>query len=130
MFRLAALYFAIVFGTGFLLGPIRLLVLVPRLGSRWAELAEMPVMLAAIVCAARWIVRRTAPPLPRRSWQGVGLIALVLMLAAEFGLVLQLRGIPLAEYFATRDPVSATAYYLSLLAFAAMPAEFARRQRR
>ena len=43
------------------------------------------------------------------------------MLAAEFGLVLALRGITFAQYFATRDPVSGTAYYLMLLLFAVLP---------
>ena len=53
-------YFALVFGAGFVLGPIRLLWLVPRVGTRTAELLEMPVMLAVIIVAARWLVRRLA----------------------------------------------------------------------
>ncbi len=32
------LYFAVVFGVGFVLGPIRILWVVPRLGARMAEL--------------------------------------------------------------------------------------------
>jgi hypothetical protein len=51
----------------------------------------------------------------------MGGVALVLTLAAEFGLVLQLRGLSLQEYFASRDPVSGTAYYLMLGVFALMP---------
>jgi hypothetical protein len=37
-----------VFGTGFVLGPIRVLWAVPRLGERVAELMEAPLMLVAI----------------------------------------------------------------------------------
>ena len=59
MAKAGLLYFALVFGTGFLLGPIRLLWLVPRFGTRIAELMEMPVMLVVIVLAARWTVRGT-----------------------------------------------------------------------
>ena len=51
-------YFALVFGVGFLLGVVRVLALVPRLGERWAELAEMPLMLVAIILSARVVVRR------------------------------------------------------------------------
>ena len=35
-------YFAVVLGAGFILGSIRVPLLVPRLGERIAELIEMP----------------------------------------------------------------------------------------
>jgi hypothetical protein len=117
----ALAYFAIAFGAGFLLGPIRVLWLVPQVGERAAELIEMPIMLVVIVWAARWIVRRFATPSPASTKLAIGAVALVLMLAAEFGLVLGLRGIPLSEYFSTRDPVAGAVYYLMLVLFAAMP---------
>lgn len=50
------LYVALVFEAGFVLGLIRILWRVPRAGGRTAELVEMPVMLAIIMLAARWIV--------------------------------------------------------------------------
>lgn len=71
----ALFYFMIVFGIGFLLGPIRILWLVPRVGVRIAELLEMPLMIIVIVIAARWTNRRFAQinqPLARLS---IGLIA-------------------------------------------------------
>jgi len=47
------------------LGTVRVLLPVPRFGTRTAELLEMPVMLVAIVIVARWVVRRlAAPPAP------------------------------------------------------------------
>ena len=51
-------YFAIVLGTGFVLGVVRVSFLVPRIGERWAELAEMPIMATAIFFAAGYILRR------------------------------------------------------------------------
>lgn len=51
----------------------------------------------------------------------MGCMALVLMLIAEFGFVLWIRGLSIKEYFATRDPVSGAAYYLLLIVFAIMP---------
>jgi hypothetical protein len=121
------LYFALVFATGFVLGSLRILWVVPRLGERTAELLEMPVMLLAIVVAARWVVRRAAvPPTPLHRL-GMGGVALALMLIAEFGVVLRLRGLSVAGYLADRDPVSGTVYYAMLLVFGAIPLLLARR---
>jgi hypothetical protein len=56
-FRAALVYFAIVLGTGFVLGMFRVPMLVPLIGERWAELAEMPVMAAVIFIAAGYLLR-------------------------------------------------------------------------
>jgi hypothetical protein len=84
--KAGALYFAVVFGAGFVLGPIRILWAVPRFGRRVAELMETPLMLAVIIVAARAIVRRLAiPPAPARRL-GMGSVALALLLIAELTL--------------------------------------------
>jgi hypothetical protein len=127
--KASLLYFALVFGAGFVLGPIRILWLVPRVGTRTAELMEMPIMLAVTFLAARWTVRRLDVPPTTSSRLGMGCLALGLMLMAEFTLVLTLRGLTIREYFASRDAVSGTAYYLSLLLFAVMPLLVARKGR-
>jgi hypothetical protein len=125
--RAGAAYFALVFGAGFLLGPIRVLWLVPRVGERAAELIEEPVMLAVIYFAARFLVRRLGVPAQAAPRLGMGLAALALLLAAEFGLVVALRGLSLADYLAQRDPVAAAVYYAMLAVFALMPLVLARR---
>lgn len=125
--KAGALYFVLVFGTGFVLGTIRTLWIVPRLGTRMAELMETPFMLAVTILAARWIVRRLAVPSMPSSRLSMGLVALGLMLIAEFGFVLWLRGLSIKEYLATRDPVSGTVYYVMLGVFAIMPLLVARR---
>jgi hypothetical protein len=115
------LYFALVFAAGFVLGTIRTLWAVPRLGVRTAELMEAPIMLGGAILAARWAVRHVGiPPLwPRRL--AMGCIALGLMLLVEFTLVLWIRGMTVCGYFETRDPVSGTVYFLALGAFAVIP---------
>jgi hypothetical protein len=115
------LYFALVFGVGFALGPIRILWLVPAVGVMWAELIEAPIMLAVILFAARWVVEQLAVPRIASARAGVGCFALVLLLAVEFTFVLGLRGMSFADYVASRDPVSGTVYVLLLAVFAAAP---------
>ena len=125
--KAGVLYFALVFGAGFVLGPIRILWLVPRFGTRTAELMEMPIMLAVVMFAARWVVQRLAmPPTPSKRL-GVGFVALGLLLVAEFTLVLWLRGLTIDEYFAHRDPVAGTVYIVMLGVFAIMPHFVSRR---
>lgn len=125
--KAGALYFALVFGAGFALGPVRILWIEPRFGARTAELMEAPVMLAVIVFAARFVVRRLAVPSNTYSRLGMGFAALGLMVAAEFTLVLRLRGLSISEYLASRDPVSGTVYYAMLGVFALMPLLVARK---
>lgn len=119
--RAAAAYFALVFAAGFAFGVVRVLWLVPRLGERWAELAEAPLIVAAIVLAARWTVRRPARGATSRGLLALGAIALAVLLSVELTVVLALRGLSLAAYVASRDPVAGTVYVALLALFAVMP---------
>jgi hypothetical protein len=82
---------------------------------------EMPIMLVVTIVAARWTVLRLSVPMMWSARLEMGCIALVLMLIAEFGFVLWIRGLSIKEYYATRDPVSGAAYYLLHIVFAIMP---------
>ena len=116
--KAALSYFALVVGAGFILGPIRILFIVPRFGVLVAELMEYPLMLVVIVAAARWLVRKFQIA---EQTLLVGLLALGLMMAFELTLVLWLRGLTLTEYLSQRDPLSSYIYYLMLVVFALMP---------
>ena len=124
--KAGVLYFVLVFGMGFVLGTIRTLWVVPRLGTRMAELMETPIMFVVTILAARWIALRLAVPPTRSGRLGMGGIALGLLLVAEFGLVLWVRGLSIREYLATRDPVAGAVYYVMLGIFAIMPLLVAR----
>lgn len=117
----APAYFAIVFGVGFFLGSIRVLWLVPQLGVRYAELAEMPIMLLAVFFAARWVTQYFAVPPVTSARLMVGSSALICLLIVEFTVVLWLQGMSIAESFANRDPISGAAYLVSLILFSLMP---------
>lgn len=90
--KAALIYFAAVFAVGFVLGPLRELVVKPWIGGLGAILVEAPLMMAAMVFfaprAARWsgLTGGSGPHL------AMGLTALAFVLAAEAGLAHILRG--------------------------------------
>lgn len=125
--KAGVLYFALAFGAGFVLGPIRVLWVVPRVGERTAELMETPIMLVVIMLAARWVARRLALASTSTTRLGVGGVALGCLLIAEWTMVLWLRGLTMGEYVASRDPVAGMVYLVMLGVFAIMPMLVARR---
>ena len=125
--KASIIYFGLVFGVGFVLGTLRVLFLAPYLGERLAELMESPLMLITTVLGAKWVVRKFRITAAVNKI-ALGLLALALLIALEFTVVLWLRGLTLADYFRERDPVSGTVYYLLLVAFAVMPLLIGRKQ--
>jgi hypothetical protein len=119
--RAALVYFGIVLGTGFVLGVFRVPVVVPRIGERWAELAEMPIMAAVIFFAAGYVLRRFPEICSPGGSLVVGFLALALSVAAELGLAVLLQNQTLAEFIRSRDKISGSVYIGLLLVFAVMP---------
>ncbi len=78
-------------------------------------------MLAVIVLAVRWIVRRLEVPFIWTRRLSMGCIALAFLIVAEFTLMLGVRGLSIREDFAILDPVAGTVYFVSLGLFAIMP---------
>ena len=119
--RAGFIYFAIVLGTGFILGMFRVPFLVPRIGERWAELAEMPIMAVVIFSSAGYLLRRF-PEIctPGRSLVA-GFLALLLSVATELALATVLQNRTLAEFISSRDKISGSVYIALLIVFAFMP---------
>ena len=126
--KAGAIYFALVFGAGFVLGTIRVLWLVPAVGVRTAELLEMPVMFTVIMLSTRWVVRHFSMPYTASSRLGMGCMALALILALDFTVVLWVRGLSLSQYIESFDPVAGPAYFVMLGVCAIMPLLVARRE--
>lgn len=114
-------YFTLVFGLGFLLGSIRVPFIVPRLGARKAELIETPFMLLGVVLAAQFIVTSFTIPHTILTHLSVGLIALSLVLAAEFLTIMCLQKQTIGQYIKSRDAISGSVYVILLTIFALMP---------
>jgi len=98
--RAGFLYFVAVFGIGFVLGTIRVLVLIPRLGELVSTFIELPIILGAawIVCGLL-VARLHVLP----QWQvrlTMGGIAFGLLMVAELALSVWLFGGTVQEHFA------------------------------
>jgi hypothetical protein len=119
--KAGTLYFALVFAMGWVLGPIRELLIVPRVGRTAGVLMEAPVMVGVTIIAARWTTRRcaVAPTLGARA--SMGLVALGLLVVAEAAGTLWLRGLSLSDYFAGLVSDSGGIALMLFLVFAAMP---------
>ena len=115
------IYFALVFAAGFVLGVIRVLLVEPRIGARYAELIEIPVMLIVIYQSAKFVVSRMPDAKSGIPYFVTGAVALALLLLCEIALVSGLQGMTLGQYLESRDAVAFSAYILSLVIFAMMP---------
>jgi len=114
-------YFLVALGAGFTLEYIRLELVGLHISERLAEILEIPTVLLATMMGARWAVGRlTLPPLPGVRL-GVGFVALGLALIAQFMVILPIRGLSYAEYWASQDPASISASIGTLGVLLAMP---------
>lgn len=116
----ASAYFGIVFSAGFMLGAVRIFYLVPAYGERVAELIEIPFMTAISFASAYFIVKRFEIRNVVAAFF-TGFLALVILLAFEFTVVLGLRGLTVEEYVATRDVISGIAYLCGLILYGIFP---------
>ena len=123
----ALLYFGAVFGAGFLIGIVRVLWLVPKVGARFAELLELPLMVLVSFATARWIVRRMRKPYSKNERVALGILALLFMVGAELAIAVLLLDTPISDVVTKRDPISGIAYLFALLLFAWMPVFVCRR---
>ncbi len=98
LLRPAAVYFAIVFALGFVLGTIRVLWLAPMVGETMAGFIELPFILGASWLVARWLVGRFAIT---RSGQAfvIGALAFAMLMVAEVILSVTLFAMSPREWF-------------------------------
>ncbi len=97
LLRAGAFYFGLTFVAGCVLGPIRVLVLEPRIGLFPAALIEAPFMILAMVGVARWTQRQCGVATSADA-VGMGLVGLALLVTVEVLSTLLLRGVPLRIY--------------------------------
>ena len=117
----AALYFAIVFAAGMLLGAIRVSLVVPKLGETLAVLCESPFLLAVMVWAARWVPYTIALENGIPSLLLMGVVALGLQQLADVLVGIGLRGITIERHLAYFASKAGRIYAALLILFVIMP---------
>lgn len=119
--KAGSLYFLIVFAVAWVLGPLREFVIAPRWGRAAGILFEAPFLMAAMILAARWVIRRYAIPRTFPARAAIGGLGLGILLVAEVAGVLLARRMSLEEYMASFDTVSGGFALGLFLLFAAVP---------
>ena len=119
--RAALRYFAIVFGVGFILGPIRILIVAPWLGEAGAVLCEAPILLAVMWYAAQYVAHRVGMPNDRSTIVTMGVLAAALVLFADFTVGFAVRGMTCDSEAAYLRSAAGLIYLALLVGFALMP---------
>ena len=117
----AAIYFALVFAAGLLLGPARVIWIEPWLGNAIAVLLEAPFLIAAM-----WFASRAAPKWAGASggWPSflaIGVAALLMQQIADLAVGFGLRGMTFSDQLAHFATSAGVIYAATLIIFALMP---------
>lgn len=113
--RAATAYLLPVYALGWVLGPLRELVAIPRLGRTAATAAEAAIMASASAASARAANRRLGDGAPASASLALGALAFAIVAVLEAGTARAVRRMTLREYARTfRTPSGA----LSAAAFA------------
>jgi hypothetical protein len=113
-------YFAIIFSLGFVLGTLRVLVIIPRIGEFAATLLELPFILAASWLVSGWLINRLQVAPQTRARLLMGAVAFGLTMVAEPLLGLAF-GRSLAEQWPALQQPAGIAGLAGQAAFALIP---------
>ncbi len=119
--KAGALYALIVFVIGFVLGAVRVLLIVPRIGEIAAVIIETPIMLVASWFVCRWCVDRLDVPRRVGARSLVGVVAFVVLMAAEFALGRLAFGRPAGEQLANYCSAPGVIGLAAQIVFAVFP---------
>ena len=87
-FKAGVAYFSLIFSLGFLLGTVRLLAVIPRVGEFAATLLELPFILTASWFVSGWLIKRmqVAPFASNRLLMGAAALGLLMIAEPLLGL--------------------------------------------
>jgi hypothetical protein len=114
-------YGLICLAAGALLGPLRVLLLEPRLGLFIARLLEAPALLIAMFFAARFVVSMFRLRVQYYALLAVGLLAFCIVPAIDFFVGRIVRGVSIEEQISSFSSAPGIVYGVLLLALLVMP---------
>jgi hypothetical protein len=119
--RAGSLYFLVVFSVGFLLGTIRVLVMIPRLGELISTLIELPIILSTAWIVCNLLVTRCHLPPQWQARLTMGGVAFALLMMAELGLAVWLFDETVQEHLASYLWLPKTIGLAGQVTFASFP---------
>jgi hypothetical protein len=119
--RAGFVYFTLVFAAGFILGILRIFVILPRLGPTLAVLIELPVILAICWFGAKWTVEKFAVPAVMADRLVMGIAAFAFLMIAETVLATAGFGLTLVGYLRLLATPEGTIGLVGQMFFALFP---------
>jgi hypothetical protein len=119
--KAGTVYFALVYAIGFLLGALRVLVLLPLIGETASVLLETPVMFLVSWIAARWSSEAFLVPARLGPRVAMGAFAFALLILGELVVSSLVFGRSLAETLATFHSVPGAVGLSAQMIFALLP---------
>jgi hypothetical protein len=110
-----------VFLVGFCLGTIRTLIVAPRVGSTFAVLLEMPIILVVSWWMSRWCIQRFKVGAGTADRALMGAIAFAVLMFAEFTMSVLLFHRSPADYIATYASTPGAFGLIAQICFALIP---------
>jgi hypothetical protein len=88
IFKAGSAYFALIFSLGFILGTVRVLAVIPRIGEFAATLVELPLILTASWFVSGWLIKkmRIAPDKASRLLMGAAAFGITMIAEPLLGL--------------------------------------------
>ena len=123
------LYAVLVFGVGFALGTIRVLILVPHLPATLAVLVETPAILAVSWWLSSWCSARFGVERGTGARLTMGIVAFTVLMLEELTLSVVLFARPAGAYLSSLISVPGAIGLAAQVAFAFFPLLQARRRR-
>jgi hypothetical protein len=111
----------IVFAIGFVLGTVRVLVVIPCFGETSGVLLELPLMLTAAWFICRKLILRLNVPSNAGDRLIMGGLAFALLMVAEIGVDVVAFGRPLLEHLEAYRSASAALGLAGQIAFGLFP---------
>lgn len=115
------LYAALSLVAGVALGPVRVLVLEPRMGPTVATLIEAPLMIVAMFFASRLAIHITAARAQAGSLFAAGMLAFVIVSGADVLVGRSLRGLSIEQQIGNFSSAPGMIYGVLLLILMFMP---------
>ncbi|MEC9311496.1 MAG: hypothetical protein VYA97_07025 [Pseudomonadota bacterium] len=119
--RAATFYSAAVFFCGFVLGSLRIFVLLPLMDELWAVSLELPIMLTLSWLIARHLTRNRKDLYPAAARLWMGIWAFGLLMVAEYVLATTLMGAAPSSYFGHWATAAGAIGLAGQIAFALIP---------